>query len=57
MRLLQILPLLAALAAAPALSQDKFPSRAIQLITPLAAGTSSDLIARTLSERLSSRLT
>lgn len=56
MRALPISTLLAALVAAPALSQDKFPSRPIQLITPLAAGTTSDIIARTLSERLSARL-
>ncbi len=37
-------------------AQDKFPSKSIQLVTPLAAGTTIDLVARTYAELLSPRL-
>ncbi len=39
-----------------AYSQDKFPSRPIQLVVPLAAGTTIDFVARAYAERLSQRL-
>ena len=37
-------------------AQDRFPSKPIQLVAPLAPGTTSDLVARILAERLSQRL-
>ncbi len=37
-------------------AQDKFPSRPIQLVVPLAAGTTIDFVARAYAERLSQRL-
>ena len=46
--------LLAALV--PASAQDKFPSRAIRIVSPFAAGSVSDVSLRILAERLGPRL-
>ncbi len=48
--------LIASLFAASALAQEKFPAKPIQLVVPLAAGTTIDFVARTYAERLSARL-
>ena len=40
----------------PALSQDKFPSRAIRIVSPFPAGAVSDISLRLLAERLAARL-
>lgn len=52
--------LIAALAfSAPALAQsaaDKYPTRPIRLIVPLTVGTTTDVVARTIADRLSRRL-
>ncbi len=48
-------PILALLTGVAA-GQDKFPIKSIQLVTPLAAGTTIDLVARTYAELLSPRL-
>lgn len=48
-------PILALLTGVAA-GQDKFPNKSIQLVTPLAAGTTIDLVARTYAELLSQRL-
>jgi tripartite-type tricarboxylate transporter receptor subunit TctC len=37
------------------LAQDKFPSRALRIVTPLAAGSASDIALRFLADRLSLR--
>ena len=37
-------------------SQDRFPSRSIKIVTPLAAGSASDIALRFLADRLSLRL-
>ena len=55
MRMLFTLPLAAALAG-PAAAQDAYPSRTITLIAPFAAGGSTDLVGRVLSEGLRARL-
>ena len=44
------------LSAGIASAQDRFPSKPIQLVAPLAPGTTSDVVARILAERLSQRL-
>ncbi|MFN0299419.1 MAG: tripartite tricarboxylate transporter substrate binding protein [Burkholderiales bacterium] len=44
------------LLAGVALGQDKFPNKSIQLVAPLAAGTTIDLVARTYAELLAPRL-
>lgn len=44
------------LAAGSALAQDRYPSRAIQLVIPAASATTSDVLARFLSERMAKRL-
>jgi tripartite-type tricarboxylate transporter receptor subunit TctC len=41
--------------AGAALAQDKFPSRALKIVTPLAAGSASDIALRVLADRLSQR--
>ncbi len=46
----------AAVGFGQALAQDKFPSRSIKVVTPLAAGSASDIALRFLAERLSLRL-
>ena len=46
-----LVALLLAVTAAPALAQD-YPSRAITIVAPQAPGASSDLLARTVGERL-----
>jgi tripartite-type tricarboxylate transporter receptor subunit TctC len=44
---------LAALCAVPAMAQaDKFPSKPIRLINPFAAGATTDILARILSEKM-----
>lgn len=55
-RLLSIAGLLLAAALAPAHAQEKFPSRPIQMLIPLAAGTSADFVYRPVAERLSQKL-
>jgi len=55
MRFLLALPLAAALAGTAA-AQDTYPSRPISLIAPFAAGGSTDLVGRVLSEGLKARL-
>jgi tripartite-type tricarboxylate transporter receptor subunit TctC len=42
--------------AGPVFAQEKFPSKAVQLIAPLAAGTTIDFVARAYAELLSQRL-
>ena len=42
----------AALAVYPALAQSSFPAKSIRIIVPLAAGGPSDLLARTLGQKL-----
>ena len=42
----------AALAVYPALAQSPFPAKSIRIIVPLAAGGPSDLLARTLGQKL-----
>jgi tripartite-type tricarboxylate transporter receptor subunit TctC len=39
-----------------ALAQDSFPSRSMKIVTPLAAGSASDIALRLLADRLSLRL-
>jgi tripartite-type tricarboxylate transporter receptor subunit TctC len=49
--------LMAAIVAPHAASaQDSFPSRSIKIVTPLAAGSASDIALRVLADRLSIRL-
>jgi tripartite-type tricarboxylate transporter receptor subunit TctC len=48
-RALAALPLLAAL---PAAAQDRYPSRAIRMVVPFAAGAATDLRARIFAERM-----
>lgn len=43
-------------AATPAMAQEPYPSRPIELIVPFAAGGGTDLIARLLSDGLAARL-
>lgn len=50
-----VVPILAMFAGL-AVGQDKFPSKSIQLVAPLAAGTTIDLVARTYAELLAPRL-
>ena len=40
----------------PGLAQDKFPSRAIRIVSPFPAGAVSDISLRLLAERLAERL-
>src|SRR3954464_4893290 len=53
--LLSFIGLIAAagIASAPALAQETFPSRPMKVITPLAAGSASDIALRFLADRLS----
>ncbi|MFN2643842.1 MAG: tripartite tricarboxylate transporter substrate-binding protein [Burkholderiales bacterium] len=44
------------LAAASALAQEHYPSRAIQLVIPAATATTSDVLARFLADRLAKRV-
>src|SRR4029077_16991607 len=44
------------LACAPVLAQEIFPSRSMKIVTPLAAGSASDIELRFLADRLSLRL-
>jgi len=44
------------IASAPALAQETFPSRPMKVVTPLAAGSASDIALRFLADRLSLRL-
>ena len=44
------------LALSPALAQGKFPSRAIRIVSPFAAGSVSDLSIRLFTDRLAARL-
>ena len=46
----------AGLACAPVLAQETFPSRSMKVVTPLAAGSASDIALRFLADRLSLRL-
>ena len=41
--------------SAPVAAQREYPSRAIRIITPLAAGSASDIVLRILAEKLSDR--
>ena len=50
-RLLRLLALAALCQLPPALAQD-YPTRPVTLLVPQAPGASSDLLARTLGERL-----
>jgi tripartite-type tricarboxylate transporter receptor subunit TctC len=43
-------------ASAAALAQDRYPSRAIQLVIPAATATTSDVLARQLADRMAKRL-
>lgn len=58
MKLVRIaLPLVSAVfAAAPALGQDTFPSRPIQIVVGFSPGGSADILARLIAERLGSSL-
>jgi tripartite-type tricarboxylate transporter receptor subunit TctC len=40
----------------PALAQDRYPSRTVEIVVPFAAGGGTDLIARVLTDRLSESL-
>ena len=42
--------------AAPAAAQDKYPSRAVELVVPFAAGGGTDILARLLTDGLTRRL-
>jgi tripartite-type tricarboxylate transporter receptor subunit TctC len=55
---LQLVILLTALAAAcaPARAQSDWPARPIRLIVPFAAGSSSDIVARIVAQKLGERL-
>jgi len=44
------------LAPAPAWGADDFPNHPVRMIVPLSAGTTTDIVARTIAERLSPRL-
>src|ERR1700687_2193509 len=44
------------LATGTAFAQERYPSRAIQLIIPAATATTSDVLSRFLSDRLAKRL-
>jgi tripartite-type tricarboxylate transporter receptor subunit TctC len=44
------------LALSPALAQGKFPSRAIRIVSPFAAGSVSDISMRLFADRLAARL-
>src|SRR5262245_22211798 len=44
------------LALSPALAQGKFPSRAIRIVSPFAAGSVSDISMRLFADRLATRL-
>ncbi len=48
--------LAAALAAAPAPAQDRYPSKPIKIIAPVQPGGGVDLVARTIAERLGKAL-
>ena len=50
-------PLLAlALLGAPALAQDKYPARTVEIVVPFAAGGGTDVLARMLADGLTRRL-
>ena len=44
------------LLAGTAIAQERFPAKPIQLVIPLAAGTSADVVFRPIAERLSQKL-
>ena len=44
-----------ALGIAPALAQDKYPSRPIKILVPYAPGGATDIVARVLGDRLRDR--
>src|SRR3954453_14123433 len=44
------------LLTAPALAQDRYPSRTVEIVVPFAAGGGTDLIARVLTDRLGESL-
>ena len=48
--------LMAAIAAAPAAEQDRFPQRPIRLIVPFTAGGAYDVVARLIAEAMSKNL-
>src|SRR5206468_12531158 len=48
--------LLLAFAAGPALAQAEWPARPIRLIVPFTAGSSSDIVARIVAQKLGERL-
>jgi tripartite-type tricarboxylate transporter receptor subunit TctC len=50
--LLGLVPLLALLAAGPAWGQGDFPNRFVQFMVPQAVGGSTDLLARTVAQKL-----
>ena len=45
-----------ALLAAPAIAQSGWPQRAVTIVVPFAAGSSSDIIARATAQQMSSTL-
>ena len=46
----------ALLGAAPALAQDKYPSRVVSLIVPYPPGGATDVLARVMAEKLTTLL-
>jgi tripartite-type tricarboxylate transporter receptor subunit TctC len=48
--------LLAVTAAGPAFAQAEWPARPIRLIVPFTAGSSSDIVARIVAQKLGERL-
>ena len=48
--------LLAVAAAGPAFAQAEWPARPIRLIVPFTAGSSSDIVARIVAQKLGERL-
>ena len=48
-----LLATLAAFVAAPALAQGSYPNKAIRVVVPFAAGSTTDIIARAISDKMS----